>query len=1129
LTSSIPSEDSSAEGEDALKSRPEGKLSRQGDGGDSEEQIASREELALLRKQLESSDQFLCSDLEDIADGILPKYVARFRIQEVLGSGTFGTVYVAFDPLMSRNVAVKVARLGTHLDPSKRERFFSEAHAAARLANPNVVTVHEYGEDAGLPYIVYHLVIGPTLDKWMADRPDRVAPSVAIEIIRQVAQGLSHAHSRGIVHRDVKPSNIVLQESDAPHRLPADCPISFAPLLTDFGLAIDQYSIAQLAEEESFVGTIDYMSPEQVQGRNSAQACTTDIFSLGVLMYRLLTGYLPFRGSDSLETLKQICSAEPIALRHIHPSIPRDLEAICLKCIQKDPRNRYPTSEALLADLACWRLQKPVSVRPRPRVESLLIAMHRAPLVVALTVLVILTGVVSGIGLSVMNARLRQSNRELARLLSVAKASQAASSRAAEEIELQNDQIARQLQKTINVSYRADIQVAFAELNAGRLSAAADSLERVERLLKPHRSPGIEYKILHAAIANCVEEWTPHAKTANAVCAVPNSKFVISCGDDGRINFYNSETGKVEYSYYCSASWTPTALSVDASGQQLAVGWSISLLLGTATSMTCVYPLCVGEQPNWIGEETHQMPSPTTVESLSFSADGQRLAVGPRYEPVVIWNLATETSVLTRTANRNRSVEFSPDSSRLLIQHSEPRLMIFDAVAGQAYVEVDCESTPQFSTWSPDGKWIAFTTYNSNRVTVISSDLPKQVFAIASQSNGPVETICFSPDSKQLVAGTRAGSVVAWNMQDTPSSTPMEAVFAITPHAGVIRSLEVVDACKGNVDCRIAISVDDVGSVISTILAAPAQIQRETPTAILGICQSPNLRGRDSNPLGNCMLAGYQDGQVVLLDEHGVASETLVKPCGCAVTALAASGTGELFAVGWVDGRVAVIEPSSPNALQEFHYSIPDDSRDELRINSLQFSADGRYLAACGDDARLRLWGVAQSKEPLWQVRHSSLAYSVCFVGPNQLACGGMFEKVGIYDVAKGRLIASLVGTARAKHLLYDPTRNVLVSGHEDGRLRIHDAADWTLKKTLVNSAEIITSLCLAPCKSCYVSGHADGKLALWDAQEQIAIGSVSCLSLQRPVSGIAFLRDRLFMLTCCPKDNELRSLSLEN
>ncbi len=284
--------------------------------------------------------------------------VGRFRVISILGRGTFGTVYRAYDPLLDREVALKVPRFAPD-DREMTERFHREAKAAARLHHPNIVTLYEHGLTDEGPYLVAEFVNGVPLSQMLREHlPDL---RKAVDWTRQIAEGLHYAHTEGIVHRDVKPGNIMMN-------------LAGRPQVMDFGLAKRSADIdSAMTVEGQIVGTPTYMSPEQARGAIGEVGPHSDQYSVGVVLYEMLCGRPPFTG-DPWTIISRVASERenPPPPRSVRPDIPRDLEACCLKALEKNPKARYPSLLALADDLDHWLKGLPLFARPIGPPEQLL-------------------------------------------------------------------------------------------------------------------------------------------------------------------------------------------------------------------------------------------------------------------------------------------------------------------------------------------------------------------------------------------------------------------------------------------------------------------------------------------------------------------------------------------------------------------------------------------------------------------------------------------------------------------------------------------------------------------------------------------------------------------------------------
>src|SRR5262245_35657517 len=293
------------------------------------------------------------------------KRIGSYEILDEIGRGGMGVVYKAQDPRLKRTVALKVIIAGGHAGEVELARFQTEAESGARLKHHNFVQIYEVGSDEGLPFLALEYCAGGSLEDRIADSPLTARDSA--ELVAKLADAMEHAHQAGVIHRDLKPGNVLFDESGEPK-------------ITDFGLAKKVGEDDSHTRTVSVMGSIGYMSPEQASGHTREATPAVDIYALGAVLYRLLAGRTPFEGSSPVESLQLVINGVPAPIRRHRRDCPRDLETICLKCLEKAPANRYRTAAALADDLRRFLRGEPIAARAATPLEQLVSWARRNPL-----------------------------------------------------------------------------------------------------------------------------------------------------------------------------------------------------------------------------------------------------------------------------------------------------------------------------------------------------------------------------------------------------------------------------------------------------------------------------------------------------------------------------------------------------------------------------------------------------------------------------------------------------------------------------------------------------------------------------------------------------------------------------
>jgi WD40 repeat protein len=980
--------------------------------------------------------------------------LGRFEIVRELGRGGCGIVYLAQDPLLGREVAVKVPQLEALVTPELRRRFLREARTAADIDHPNVVAVHEVGEVGPFCYLVSAYCPGKTLAAWLKEQSEPIPMNVAAEIVATLAEAVHHVHGRGILHRDLKPANILLSfpvgcaERTGPDPVRGAHPTG-VPKITDFGLAKWMEGPEGETKTGMVMGTPLYMAPEQAEGRTRDIGPATDMYALGAILYEMLTGRTPFQGDSERSVLNQIVMQEPAPLRRLRPQVTRDLEAVCLKCLAKDSGRRYPTAAALAADLRRFLAGESTTARPAgPWLRmGKQVRRHRAALAGAVLVL---AGVLSLWG----------------------------GWRWYEETERRQVAAERDFRRK---QYVPSLLMAQRAYEAGEV-------ERARKLLHGLRPrPGEEdqrgfawYHLLQLCQAEPLPDLTGHQRLVCAVAVSPDGKTLASGGADQTIKLWDVATGKERATLrvHTGMIW---CLAFSPRGDLLA---SCGHTNFRPPGEVKLWDVATGKERATLGDAGRQ-----GFGGLAFSPDGKILAVGggerdPGKGIVQLWDVAmgrVRRDLKGFPGTWVHSVAFAPDGRTLAAGGESLEIQLWDPETGQAKVSLKGHTNHVSSVkFSPDGKTLASGSYDA---TVRLWDLATfQSRASWHPLTGAVLAVAFAPDGKTLASGGNDGSLTLWEVV-----------------AGRARAMPKGD---GKHIRSIAFAPD--GRTFFTGNDAGAISRWWDPA---GGSARACLKGHTAEawavafaPDGHTLATAGDDHQIRLWDTATGQELTTLQGHGSLVSCVAFAPHGKLLASGDYKGVVRLWETGTWRERSRL-----EGHRRPLRC--LAFAPDGRILATGGRDFTVRLWDVATGTELANLEGHRNSLRSVAFAADGRtLASGSEDHTVRLWDVATRQMRLEWTDTDQVWCLAFAPDGRTLATGNSRGVIRLWEAATGVELARLRGHLQGVKSVAFTPDGKRLASGSDDKTIKLWDVDQGQELLTLS--GHEHWVNGVAFAPD---------------------
>ncbi len=617
-------------------------------------------------------------------------HVPGYEILGELGRGGMGVVYKVRQVRVNRIVALKMILSGAHAGQNLLDRFRTEAEAVARLQHPNIVQIYEVGEHDHLPYFSLEYCPGG-LERKLDGKP--IKPTEAAGLVEQLARAMHAAHQKGIIHRDLKPANVLLAEDNTPK-------------ITDFGLA-KKLEEAGHTQSGSVMGTPSYMAPEQAAGRSKEIGPAVDTYALGAILYECLTGRPPFMAATSLDTLMQVVGDEPVPPMQLQSRTPRDLETICLKCLQKEPAKRYASAAELAEDLQRFLAGRAIKARPIGRMELVWRWCRRNSVVAALAaaalVLLMLVAVVAAVGYWQTSKALIRADREKRR----AKAAQASETEERAVAISQRDAAQRNL-------YLAQMHLAEQAWEIGNTGRLQDLLDRQVPKADEADFRGWEWYYLHGQTRGLVRLRGRTAAISMMQWSPDGTRLASAGGQgdfsSGELKLWDTATGHLLFTLGDPLPNFVKAISWSPDGKRLASGGGIhSGAPGAEPGIIQVWDAATGRELGVLRGLTGK------INSIAWGPDGRRVASASGEQPghVNIWDASSfeQLSDLPTHGAAVNSVCWRPDGSGLAGASSDGTILIWNAVNGQEIRQIHGNAKPvNKAFWSPNGRQIASAT-----------------------------------------------------------------------------------------------------------------------------------------------------------------------------------------------------------------------------------------------------------------------------------------------------------------------------------------------------------------------------------------------------------------------------------
>lgn len=1057
--------------------------------------------------------------LETTKVGDRIRYFGDYELVEEIARGGMGVVYKANQTKLNRVVALKMILSGQLASEQDVRRFYSEAEAAANLDHPGIVPIYEVGEYNDQHYFSMAFVEGTSLAAAISKGP--LPPQAATQITKSVAEAMAYAHEQGVIHRDLKPANVLLarlEETTASQRAHAVSlevegiePGWYEPKVTDFGLAKTMEGDSQLTGTGQILGTPNYMPPEQAGGDTEQIGPAADVYSLGAVLYCLLTGHPPFQAASVMDTLRQVLEQDPVSPKEQNPEVPKDLETIALKCLEKDQQKRYESAQVLADECGRFLTGQPILARPVSQPERLWRWCQRHPVVAGLLLAIVL---VMAIGTTISTFWAIRSNQNEQRAITLAGQREEARQQAENEKDRARA-LAEQLAQTVTAEKNAKKEAlwhlyvaklfpmneAWRKRDFGRLEALLQ--ESIPKNGEPDFR-GWEWHYFQDQVNQASHELHTSDVTCGEVAWSKATGKIAVGNQNGTIDIFDQRGEKIEQTLP-AVEGDIRDINWDSQGTRLAVAHGTQMSLWDIPTGKILWEANVDSKGaaavNWSGDDTRiaatgmdgvvrvfDVTTRELRESLNFSStthkmfaydldwhpDGVRLAVGLRHTLTGIWSTETKQPILLKPRKRynkvTNSVCWSPSGNRLACA-SDPALTIYNSAltevlslpsAGRIY---DC-------TWTADGERI-IAGNGDHSLRIWDSNTGEEIRTLRIHS-GPIKSLALSPDEQWLLSASR--TKVCLNPMKELSATERWPLFESKDNlaidwsrdgkmlAAVTFKNSVEDYCgiwdvEGQRTQKIPvgrggdISFSPDGAFLLKKSyygnAVVWDVAKQKVVRVISPLENADLGGLCArwSPSGKRLALMFNRQPYVTDIENVSRLESLATKPNC--WAIAWSPDSHHLAIGYQDNHLEVWDAVS----RTLAYRIPTEGFIQY---ALAWSPDGEKIVAGSASGVLSCFRARDGALIRQRHAHQGVITALAF-HPNgrRFASVNLSGVVKIWDTATGHGLVTLPLGVDASDIMWHPNGNRLTVGCKDGTVYHFGSVGKSLPKEKTKQFEM--------------------------------------------------------------------------